>query len=134
MPVLRLFERVRRIEENPSVRDSLQEHELRESVLQHLSRLLNTRKGSVQMNPEFGMPDFTNMTTNRMSFLAKSIQEMINLYEPRLTDVNVTLIEDQDDPFSHSFSVSATLLAEEGSNSGIKFQTIVNGDGNCLVK
>ena len=86
------------------------------------------------MNPEFGMPDFTNMTTNRMSSLASSIKEIVTLYEPRLADVNVSFLENQEDPFSYCFSVSATLLAEEGNSSGIAFQTIVNGEGNCTIK
>ena len=134
MPVLRLFERARRLEDSPLSRDTLHEHELRESVLQHLSRLLNTRKGSVLMNPGFGMPDFTNMTTNRMDHLASSIKKMISLYEPRLADVKVSLIEDQDDPFSHSFSISALLLADTGDGSGVQFHTIVNGEGNCTIR
>ena len=86
------------------------------------------------MNPGFGMPDFTNMTNNRMQYLATAIRTMICLYEPRLAEVKVTLVEDQDDPFSHSFAVSATLLAENGDGSGIKFQTIVNGEGNCTIR
>lgn len=86
------------------------------------------------MNPGFGMPDFTNMTSNRRNYLASAIRQMINLYEPRLTDVKVSLVEGEDDPFSHSFSVSATLLAETGDGSGVTFHTIVNGEGNCIVR
>lgn len=86
------------------------------------------------MNPDFGMPDFTNMTANRMALLASSIQEIINAYEPRLVDVHVAFIESLDDPFSYSFSVSAILLVEDGEPSGITFQTIVNGEGNCTVE
>ena len=133
MPVLRLFERARLLEESPLSRDTLHEEQLRESVLQHLSRLLNTRKGSVLMDAEFGMPDFTNMTVNRMTSLAEAIQDMISRYEPRLADVEVSFTEDQEDPFSYSFSVSAMLLAESGDNPGVRFQTIVSGEGNCII-
>ena len=133
MPVLRLFERARLLEDSPLSRDTVHEEQLRESVLQHLSRLLNTRKGSVLMDADFGMPDFTNMTVNRMPSLASAIQEMIARYEPRLAEVEVSFTEDQEDPFAYSFSVSAILLAE-GNSPGVTFQTIVSGEGNCVIR
>ena len=51
---------------------------LMQSVMAHLARLLNTRRGSVQLDPLFGVPDFTNLAGGTGVGSARDIQEEID--------------------------------------------------------
>jgi type VI secretion system protein len=58
----RLLERIANWSEADAERTSQTQVDiLVRSVNDHLSRLLNTRQGSVPIDPHFGVPDFTNL-------------------------------------------------------------------------
>lgn len=134
----RLLERIRMMEEAPERRlDSDNVDTMVQSVLEHLVRVLNTKKGSVDIDPDFGVPDITNISS---SFSAEAVPELegeirkvIENYEPRLKDVQVRFSSQDDDLLSLRFSITAKLVTDEKSKPVI-FETIVDSDGQVKVR
>lgn len=58
------------------------------SVINYLTRLLNTRRGTVSIDPSYGLADMANLAgtfSQGSSYdITNSIIEQIELYEPRL--------------------------------------------------
>jgi type VI secretion system protein ImpF len=110
----------------------------RQSVQRDLDWLLNTRRTIVAVTadlPEvansvhqYGLPDFTGMTTSHADWrerLVEDVRETIRLFEPRLANVVVQMV-DADSPHAHQvrFSVSATLLMDP-SPEQVVFDTVL---------
>ena len=132
----RLLERIRIMEENPERRLDVDPGTVVNSVLEHLVRVLNTKKGSVEIDPEFGVPDLTNMSSSFSSEsipeLEEAIKSVIVNYEPRLKDVSVHFQTQQDDLLALRFSIAAKLVTDE-KGKPILFETIVDSDGQVKV-
>lgn len=132
----RLLERIRIMEENPERRLDVDSGTMVNSVLEHLVRVLNTKKGSVEIDPEFGVPDLTNMSSSFSSDsipeLEEAIKSVIVHYEPRLKEVSVHFQTQQDDLLALRFSIAAKLVTDEKGKS-IVFETIVDSDGQVKV-
>lgn len=125
------------MEESPEKRLDTDSDTVVHSVLEHLIRVLNTKKGSVDIDPEFGVPDITNISS---SFSAESVPELeaaikkvVENYEPRLKDVSVRFAAQEDDLLSLRFSITAKLITDEKSKPVI-FETIVDSDGQVKVR
>jgi type VI secretion system protein len=132
----RLLERIRIMEENPERRLDVDSGTIVHSVLEHLIRVLNTKKGSVEIDPEYGVPDLTNIsssfTSESIPELETAIKSVIVQYEPRLKDVAVHFRTQQDDLLALRFSISAKLVLDE-KGTPIVFETIVDSDGQVKV-
>ncbi len=66
--------------------------EVRRSVQDHLTRLLNARRGSLRHLPDYGLPDIGPVylgLPNTINDLVENIRTSIVRYEPRLLDVQV---------------------------------------------
>ncbi|HHQ49672.1 MAG TPA: type VI secretion system baseplate subunit TssE [Acidobacteria bacterium] len=66
--------------------------EVRRSVQDHLTRLLNARRGSLQHLPDYGLPDIAPVYQGlpyTINDLVDNIRNTILRYEPRLVDVQV---------------------------------------------
>jgi len=133
----RLLERIRMMEESPEKRLDTDSGTMVNSVLEHLIRVLNTKQGSVDIDPEFGVPDITNISS---SFSAESVPELetaikkvIENYEPRLKDIAVRFSAQEDDLLALRFSITAKLVTDDKSKP-IIFETIVDSDGQVKVK
>jgi len=124
------------LEENPERRLDADSSTVVNSVLEHLVRVLNTKKGSVDIDQEFGVPDLTNLSSSfsceAIPELEASIKSVIVKYEPRLRDVTVHFREKQDDLLFLRFSISAKLVTDE-KGKPIIFETIVDSDGQVKV-
>lgn len=62
------------------------------SISAHLTRLLNTRRGSLVHLPDYGLPDICEIYRNlpySISLLIHSIKNLIEKYEPRLTEIKI---------------------------------------------
>lgn len=105
--------------EHGAIRTNLPQQEvLTDSIVKYLHRILNTRQGSVPLDVEFGLPDFTNgaggsLTSGSLSEISTSIERMLLKYEPRLTDASVVI--ESSDPLGAGivFSISATIRTNE---------------------
>jgi|RifCSP16_2_1023846.scaffolds.fasta_scaffold316854_1 type VI secretion system protein len=66
--------------------------EVRQSILAHLRKLLNTRCGEAPSAPMLGLPDFSDLAhsfPDALALLERSVQATIEAFEPRLRHVNV---------------------------------------------
>lgn len=131
-----LFERI----ENPerAVRTSLKTDasELAESVMANLRNLLNTRRGAVPLGPDYGMPDFNDMTfqfPDAIPIIGRELKQAIQKYEPRLRNIQVSHLPDPDNPISLCYRISAELVME-GDSERLQFETILGDDGHCRVR
>lgn len=60
-------------------------------IIEHLQRLLNTRKGDAPMDRDYGISDFNGaMHPDALRALRKDIERTIEKYETRLERVRVT--------------------------------------------
>src|SRR5215475_10482870 len=91
------------------------------AVGNHLRALLNTRQGSAPCVPGYGMVDFTDLLhtfPKGIPTLAAAIRATVLQYEPRLKNVSVRHIAD-DDPSLLKFEITGQLA--DGSRTTVKF-------------
>jgi type VI secretion system protein len=102
-------------------------HDLVDGVVQHLRALLNTRRGEAPTVPTYGVPDFSDVVHSfplAVPYLQRAIKETITEFEPRLKNVQVRHVVD-DDPLMLRFEITARLTQ---SNRPFKLQTrLVSG-------
>ena len=110
----RLLERISRWEDADERRNLASADILLESIIKHLQRILNTRKGSVPIDPEFGVPDFTNLASNYTSNLnvdiERDIRTLLQRYEPRLKSPRLRVLEERPDVLSLSFELLGSVM------------------------
>jgi type VI secretion system protein len=108
------------------------------SILDHLRNILNTRRGSVQIADNYGMPDLTNFPGDNLSTavveLEKMLKNTIEKYEPRLTNVKVSYNPDMNNNLTLKFGLSAEIVAGYGEGQQpIFFETVITSDGIVKV-
>ena len=129
----RLLERIRRWEKEPVGRGREDPKRVLDSVVRHLQRLLNTRQGSVQIADDYGIPDVSHLLQHgpQTAFeVEKALQNLIEKFEPRLTNVRVRYVSAIDNRFALSFHVQAKLKMDAKS---IVLETLVGADGRIQV-
>jgi type VI secretion system protein len=109
---------------------------LLESVVRHLQRILNTRQGSVPIDPEFGVPDFTNLAGSyNAAFggqIEQDIRKLIERYEPRLKSPRLKLREERADALSLSFELTGSVVMG-GREVPVRLATNVGSQGRIRV-
>lgn len=107
-----------------------------QSIMRHLRRLLNTRQGSVLLDPAFGVPDFTNiaggMTSGSASEIEDEICRVVKKYEPRVQSPKVTLIRDASNILSIKFELEGTIDVDDRSIP-LLLATTVGANGRVYV-
>jgi len=81
------------------------------SVIQNLTHLFNSRKGSVKHLPDYGLPDLGALyrgMPESIDDLRRSVQETVEKYEPRLDRVRVKPQPSE----SNEMHLSLVLIAE----------------------
>ncbi|WP_144063503.1 type VI secretion system baseplate subunit TssE [Caballeronia insecticola] len=106
------------------------------SVMSHLSRLLNTRQGSVQIDPLFGVPDFTNLAGTTAMGSTREIEEeirrMVLRYEPRIKSPRVTLNREKTDVLAIRFALEGALEVDD-REIPLRISTTVGANGRVSV-
>ncbi|QXI53665.1 type VI secretion system baseplate subunit TssE [Pseudomonas alvandae] len=105
------------------------------SVAAHLSKMLSTRAGSVQVAPDYGLPDLNDMRLSLHDVrhqACRAIQACIEAYEPRLSHVRVTTVSTHADPLRLSLRIDA-LLDMEGLKGPVSFSAGLDGSGQLTV-
>lgn len=115
---------------------------IKQDVLDHIHRLLNTRRGRCMGHPEYGMPDITEFPVNSrgLARLGREIQSLIERWEPRLAPgVRVRVLgspragtDSSEGVFRATFEVRARLIAPYGDPC--TFKTTILLDGRAEVK
>jgi type VI secretion system protein len=86
------------------------------SIIDNLTRLFNTRRGSIEHLPDYGLPDITQVYRDlpySIDGLRAAIRDVVEKYEPRLRRVRVEKQEkEKEDEYDMrvSFIVSGELL------------------------
>ncbi len=104
------------------------------TVAAHLRVLLNTRRGDGVTVPDFGVLDFSDMANEfpaAIPALAKSIRATILEYEPRLRNVSVRHLPDEQALVLH-FEIQAQLLGGRTPRQ-LRFATTVLPGGHIDV-
>ncbi len=106
------------------------------SVLNNLQRILNTRQGNVPIQKDFGIPDFCDVVhtfPESILTMQQAIRKTINRYEPRLKNVRVKFVPQEDDIFTLHFEVIAQLDLGKDKNPVTIF-TELSSDGTVKVR
>ncbi|MGM0451981.1 MAG: type VI secretion system baseplate subunit TssE [Thermodesulfobacteriota bacterium] len=132
MEGLRLLERLRAYEQDPDRRGVWNADLVMASVLEHLKALLNTRQGSALIAEDLGLPDFTNMirSFDEMTYdeLARHIEQVVEKYEPRLTQTRIEVLPKDDKVLKLKFKIEGKLRVPN-ADMDISFETVVDPEG-----
>ncbi len=95
------------------------------SIVDNLSRLFNTRRGSVAHLPDYGLPDITQVYRDlplSLDSLRAAIKQVVEKYEPRLRRVRV---EQQVQGPEAKFDMRVTFIVSGELQQGqkVQFQT-----------
>lgn len=99
-------------------------------VVSHLQSLLNTRKGSSKLDPDYGVPDFTDLMhdfPDGARSLEQAIKQAIVRYEPRLTGVVVRATRVSVSVLTLHMDVQARLARSPSHMVRIATQVLRNG-------
>ncbi|MEB0039078.1 MULTISPECIES: type VI secretion system baseplate subunit TssE [unclassified Pseudomonas] len=120
----------------PAEQSKNREEATRDSVTAHLSKMLSTRAGSVLALPDYGMPDLNNMSVSLHDALtqgAQVIKRFIEVYEPRLSEVQLVSTPNGVNPLKLGFSIEAQLEVD-GIKSSVLLSAKLTGGGHITVK
>jgi len=96
-----------------------------EEIIQHLRVLLNTRKGEAAAAAGFGVMDINDLVHGfpaAIERLQASLRETIQEFEPRLKNVIVQHVPDEQDPSHLRFEIIAQLV-HRGARQPIRLFT-----------
>lgn len=132
----RLLERISSWEDGEERTREVRVDILVRSVMDHLVRLLNTRRGSVQIDSQFGVPDFTNlaggMAAGSTQEIEEEIRHMVVRYEPRIKSPRVRLDREGTDVLSIRFTLDGTLDVDD-SEVPLKIATTIAASGKIDI-
>jgi type VI secretion system protein len=106
------------------------------SILEHLGKMLNTRRGNAPVAPDYGIPDMADLVHSfpeSIRFMEQAIRTTIEKYEPRLCNVRVKYAGSEDDVFSLHFDVTA-VLSPSSSRKVVSFETKIDSGGEVVVR
>lgn len=102
------------------------------SIMDHLTRMFNTRKGSIPHLQDYGLPDISEIYRKMpegLEELKDAIKKTIERYEPRLKNVRVVRSEDNMKDARLVF-----ILSGEIKHGGlVRFQTTFISTGNSTI-
>lgn len=96
---------------------------LRESILDNVRRILSTRRGTLLLRPDFGLPpvgDLVHAFPEATRELERALQQALARYEPRLSRVTVRAQPGEPGDLVLRFEVSATVADGGGA---LRFET-----------
>lgn len=107
------------------------------SVLQHLGKMLNTRRGNAPIAPDYGIPDLADMVHSfpeSIRIMEQAIRTTIEKYEPRLANIRVKHMGMEDEIFALHFEVTAQLSSPGSNKKSVWFETKVANNGEVTVR
>lgn len=99
------------------------DQQLYQSIVDHLTRLLNSRRGSVGHLPDYGLPDISGVYRNMpesVDELMQAMKETIEKYEPRLKKP-VRIVEQE--PHTDGFILTFLLICQLVDGGSIHLRT-----------
>jgi type VI secretion system protein len=104
------------------------------SIIAHLHVLLNARHGMSSADPQYGLPDFTDLVhhwPDSARAMERSIRETIERYEPRLASVTVRQLGGTE-LLLLAFFVNGRLASQP--SRAVRFRTELDAAGRFSVR
>ena len=131
----RLLERIANLEVNNGNSNDTPAARAVASVIRHLQKMLNTRRGSVSIAGDYGMPDFTNFPGESMTDTCRKmtavIKNFVEKYEPRLANVRISFEPEENNALSLRFKLEGVLVREGGIP--VMLETVGDSSGKVVV-
>ena len=105
---------------------------LTKSIIDHLTRMFNTRTGSIPHLKDYGLPDISEIYRKMpegLDELIKAVKKTIETYEPRLKNIKVVRLND-DVPEARLVFILSGELKQGGR---VRFQTTFTTTGNSTI-
>lgn len=120
----RLLERLTRVE-SPSVYNRRSQEELVfDSIKRHLSKLLNVRRGSVPIDPDYGMTDMCNIAGSfafgAVSDIQREILIQIETYEKRFLNPRIMQLIEEREVITLKFQLMGQIDVSSDSRINLK--------------
>lgn len=132
----RLLERIGFLGANDEVRQMSRFERVASSVRSHLTRLLRTRRKSVPISEDFGVPDLSNVAGSFESGssleIVRSVLETVARYEPRLLSPRVRVLETTTELGSLRLEISGEIPLN-GQIWPIQFPVLVRASGEIVL-
>ncbi len=104
-----------------------------EMIRQDLEKIYNTRKGTVLIDDDFGLPDFSAMLNGYsapdVNVIVQQLYFQARRYEPRLSGVQVKFVEQDRHPGQLEFHING-VLTEGEQKSSISLNALLCDDGS----
>lgn len=140
MSQIRLLERLTTLED-PNVSAGLSsDRQLATSIVQYLTRLLNTRAGSAPIDTQYGLSDMSNIagsfSVGTPEALSETILRQVSQYEPRLRQCRIAVSAERRDVIALRFELSGLLATERADAPDLPFviSVRVNSSGRIFVE
>jgi type VI secretion system protein ImpF len=142
----RLIDYEPEVSREPAASRSKSLRQLKESVKRDIEQLLNTRQSGDWLPPDlkelnnslaaYGLPDFTSISIKspaEQGRLQSALETAIATFEPRLEDINITILPLGDLQRSLHFRIEARLRIEPAPEP-VTFDAMLQlASGQCLV-
>ena len=133
MSEMRFFERLRALETDPGRRGRQNSDAVLNSIIWNLGKILNTRKGTVLLDPDFGLPDYTNFgasfSEETIGVLRRSMEKLVRRYEPRIQQLRIQPHQVLPDELELAFDIVGVVSMEDGALPvNMKTYILCNGE------
>jgi type VI secretion system protein len=130
----RLLERIRDWETHPDMRSSEDRSRVIESISRHLQNLLNLKKGTTLLDREVGMPEFSDFVSDfpdSVRDVQRAAKLTIEKYEPRLGDITVNFISNDENDFTLYFEIRAVIKDDK---TPVFFNSKIGNHGEVQIR
>lgn len=107
-----------------------------ESMRDDLEKLFNTKRGTVLVDVNFGIPDFSHMLNGYSSPDVGAIAQQLHLqakqYEPRLQALKVSFVEQKNNPGKLQFQIDAKITVK-GQDIPLNVTALLSDDGSIVL-
>jgi type VI secretion system protein len=123
---------------NANERSTGRDSDVESAVVQHLSRMLNTRMGSALICPDYGIIEVSEVLydfPDTVGIMQRSLKNTIQTYEPRLKNVQVRHVKSETPgELTLQFEITAQLQLPDGRRQSLRFATAIDNSGNVKVQ
>ena len=133
----RLLKRIKHWEESGTISASeIDINEMMESVRDDLEKLFNTRRGTVLIDDDYGLPDFTHLMNGYsapdVGEIERNLLALVRQYETRLSAVNLSYQEPGKSSMGLRFMLSA-MFHHKNQDSNLATTIQFNDNGSVSV-
>jgi type VI secretion system protein len=113
------------------------DNDLESALARHIAVLLSTRQGTALTCPDYGLAEVSEVLYDfpeAIGIMQRSIKNTIQTYEPRLKNVQVRHIRnEQSNMMTLEFEVTGQIVLPDGRRQSLRFATSIDGNGSVKV-